>query len=191
MSVAHNIIIEEIIHAETALENRLLSEPEFRQGLLWGKPRFGHPEGTIALHINEVLDNIDKLPIQEYERTTLRLVAIAHDTFKNKEDRTIPRNWNMHHSVIAKNFMKKYSNDPVLLQTIELHDEPFYCWLHMHRGETELAEQRLQKLLRQTINFNMLYLFFVCDTLTGDKVLAPLLWLEERLDLESYRSYFL
>ena len=58
MSVARNINIEELIKAETALELQLINEPEFRKGLIWGTPRFGHPEGTIVLHINEVLNNI-------------------------------------------------------------------------------------------------------------------------------------
>lgn len=191
MSVARNINIEELINAETALELQLINEPEFRKGLIWGTPRFGHPEGTIVLHINEVLTNIDRLPIDKTQRELLRLVAISHDTFKNKEDRNTPRNWNLHHSILAKEFMVKYSDDPVLLQTIEYHDEPFYCWLHIHRGEHELADRRLNRLLDKCLDFNLLYLFFICDTLTGDKILAPLLWLEEKLELESYRKYFL
>lgn len=191
MNVAHNINIEELIQAETALELQLINEPEFRKGLIWGTPRFGHPEGTIVLHINEVLNNIDKLPVDEHQRSILRLVAISHDTFKNKEDRNTPRNWNLHHSILAKDFMAKYSNDPVLLQTIEYHDEPFYCWLHVYKGEHELAERRLNRLLNNIKDFQLLYYFFVCDTLTGDKILAPLLWLEEKLELESYRPYFL
>ena len=191
MSVARNINIEELIKAETTLELQLINEPEFRKGLVWGTPRFGHPEGTIVLHINEVLNNIDRLPITAEQRTILRLVAIAHDTFKNKEDRNTPRNWNLHHSILAKDFVSKYSDDSVLLQTIEYHDEPFYCWLHIHRGENELAERRLKRLLNNIKDFEMLYLFFICDTLTGDKIQAPLLWLEEKLDLKSYRSYFL
>lgn len=191
MSVARNIDIEELIKAETSLELQLINEPDFREGLIWGTPRFGHPEGTIVLHINEVLSNINKLPIDENQRAILRLVAISHDTFKNKEDRNTPRNWNLHHSILAKEFMSKYSSDPVLLQTIEYHDEPFYCWLHVHRGEYELAERRLNRLLNESLDFQMLYLFFICDTLTGDKILAPLIWLEEKLELESYRKYFL
>ena len=191
MSVARNINIEELIKAETALELQLINEPEFRKGLIWGTPRFGHPEGTIVLHINEVLNNIDKLPVDEHQRAILRLVAISHDTFKNKEDRNTPRNWNLHHSILAKDFMAKYSNDSVLLQTIEYHDEPFYCWLHVHKGEHELAERRLNRLLNNITDFQLLYYFFICDTLTGDKILAPLLWLEEKLELESYRPYFL
>lgn len=190
MSVARNINIEELIKAETELERKLINEPEFRKGLIWGTPRFGHPEGTIVLHINEVLRNIDRLPITAKERQTLRLVAISHDTFKNKEDRNTPRNWDKHHSILAKDFMANYSDDTVLLQTIKFHDEPFYCWLHHHRGENQKCEQRLKALLNEIEDFKLLYLFFICDTLTGDKILAPLIWLEEKLQLKSYRQYF-
>jgi len=32
---------------ETELERRIARDPELLEGLAWGKPRTGHPEGTV------------------------------------------------------------------------------------------------------------------------------------------------
>ncbi|MDV7390303.1 hypothetical protein RZS08_03065, partial [Arthrospira platensis SPKY1] len=56
-------LIEKTLQPETDLERQLILHPEFREGLLWGVPRYGHPEGEIYKHIREVLDNIERLPI--------------------------------------------------------------------------------------------------------------------------------
>jgi len=96
-------MIEELIKPETELEKLIVSDPEFIEGANWGKPRPGHPEGTVLLHIVEVLKNVDKLlenvhyddavPI----RKNLRLIAICHDTFKYKVDGTKSKEGENHH----------------------------------------------------------------------------------------------
>ena len=55
------IDIFEILQPETKLERELIEDEEFRKGLFWGKPRFGHPEGMVLYHIKEVLENIQQL----------------------------------------------------------------------------------------------------------------------------------
>ena len=45
----------EMLKPETELEVRLLENPLFQEGLNWGKPRFGHPEGKVGLHVRDVL----------------------------------------------------------------------------------------------------------------------------------------
>lgn len=171
------------LQPETELEHQLLQQPDFANGLLWGVPRYGHPEGEIYKHIKEVLENIDGLEIDAFTRQRLRLIAFAHDTFKYIEDKSVPRDWSKHHSVYARNFLEKFTNDKVVLDITELHDEAYYVWrtLHLYHRPGKGAI-RLQSLLnRIKDNIQLYYFFFKCDTLTGDKNLAPLRWFEQHI----------
>lgn len=175
--------IKEYLKPETELELAMLEDPTFAAGLMWGKPRFGHPEGQVVYHIREVLDNVDKLNISEEERTKLRIITFVHDTFKYQEHKGNPRDWSRHHSVLARQFLEKYTEDQALLDITELHDEAYYCWrlAHIHRQNAQ-SEERLNRLMdRLGEHAQLYYLFFKCDTCTGDKNLASLYWVEENM----------
>ncbi|MEO1516084.1 MAG: hypothetical protein AAFV95_13760 [Bacteroidota bacterium] len=183
-TLEENIDIEALLAPETETEQQLLSIPAFRQGLLWGTPRYGHPEGKVVFHIREVLDNIDKLDIAPDIRSQLRLIAYAHDTFKYLEHKGTPRDWSRHHSILARTFMEKITEDSSVLDIIELHDEAYYSWrlLHLHK-QADASQKRLDNLLnRLENNRQTYYLFFKCDTCTGDKNPAPLRWFEQTID---------
>lgn len=174
--------LEALLLPETALEKQLLSVPEFRHGLLWGEPRFGHPEGKVVLHVREVLDNIDQIAgLGEMQRGQLRLIALAHDTFKYAEDRSRPRDWSRHHGLIARRFMEAHTSDPVVLDVIETHDDAYYAWLaqkHEHFGQENRHKSLDHLLRRMDYCLQLYYLFFKCDTQTGDKTQASLKWFE-------------
>ena len=53
--------IPKILCPETDLERRILTMPEILQGLMWGEPRYGHPEGKVVFHVREIYFNIDNL----------------------------------------------------------------------------------------------------------------------------------
>lgn len=172
-----------ILQPESELEHRLLSESTFLKGLDWGVPRYGHPEGEVYKHIAEVLQNIDCLSVDPQTRSQLRLIALVHDTFKYLEDKGNPRDWSKHHGILARNFMASFTDDKTLLTIIELHDEAYYCWRHIHLyRQAEEGQKRLNKLL-DTLgdDLQLFYLFFKCDTLTGDKNPAPLKWFEKTI----------
>lgn len=180
--------VESILKPENDLERTLLGAPEFQKGLFWGKPRYGHPEGKVLFHIKEVLENIDRLRLEDATlRSRLRLIALVHDTFKYKEDvRKGPnRDWSKHHSVLARKFMEQYTNDQQLLDVIELHDEAYYCWrLKILYNKVEEGNARLA-ILKERLganNIQLYYLFFKCDTKTGDKTQSPLYWFEKNME---------
>lgn len=171
-------IAEELIMPETALEELLLQTPEFNQGLNWGRPRYGHPEGQVIFHIAEVLDNIERLTVGALEREVLRLVAIVHDTLKFREEelRLLNDDYLQHHGILARRFMERYTDDEQILKLIELHDEAYYIWKIKD-------EQRRQPLLEQLIHrlgddLQLFYAFFKCDTQTGNKTQEPISWFE-------------
>ena len=169
-----------LLQPENELERAFLRDPEFRAGLGWGVPRFGHPEGAIYRHIQEVNANIDRLPITDNQRRRLRIISFVHDTFKYKEDKSIPRDWSRHHAIYARDFLSRYTSDPVLLTIVELHDEAYYIWRLRHLYQKiDHAERRLNMLYERVgEHLQLYYLFFKCDTCTGDKNPAPLVWFE-------------
>lgn len=173
----------EVLKPETELEMRLLQDPEFTEGLSWGVPRYGHPEGEIYKHIQEVLENINLLGAQGLDRERLRLVALVHDSFKHKESRGIPRDWSKHHSVLARQYLERFTNDSHVLEIVELHDEAYYAWrMEILHRKVVPGRIRLNALLERVENcLQLYYLFFKCDTRTGDKTQAPLIWFEREI----------
>lgn len=172
--------IEIKLQPETDLEMQIIADPDFQAGLFWGKPRYGHPEGQVINHIPEVLANVDKLVISTEMRQKLRLITLVHDTFKHIEDKGSPRDWSKHHGVYARNFLAKYVTDPLLLTITEMHDEAYYTWrLFELYNHPEKGQQRLDYLLDKVgSELQLFYLFFKCDTQTGDKIQKPVRWFE-------------
>ena len=179
------IDIFELLQPETKLERQIIEDEEFRKGLFWGKPRFGHPEGMVVYHIKEVIDNIELLKVNGAIRTQLRTIAYSHDTFKYAEEKIGkgPDRSN-HHSILARKFMENYTSDQKVLDVIEYHDEAYYCWRlqHLYNRKEEGTVRMIDMLEKLKGNTQLFYLFFLCDTKTGDKIQAPLHWFENSVD---------
>ena len=185
-------LLREIIRPETALESHILRQPEVVEGMAWGRPRFGHPEGEVYRHVAEVLTNVDKLErLGSIERVDLRLVTLLHDTFKFAEDKREPRDWSKHHGILARRFAEQYVKKPRVLELIEWHDEAYYCWrLDALYGKPSLSRQRLDALLhRFGDDMPFYYRFFVCDTRTGDKNQAPVKWVCEEAEMQGVPTW--
>jgi hypothetical protein len=173
---------EEIIKPENPLERRIIQDPLFIAGAMWGKPRRGHPEGAVIYHIGHVLRNID-MYFEGKKRDKLRLIAIIHDTFKYKVDKAQPRHGENHHEMIARRFAEKYISDKEILDIIELHDEAYNSWAKGNRGGGwDKAEQRAERLIaRSGDSADMFMSFYRCDNETGDKQTEDYLWFQSLL----------
>lgn len=135
-------------------------------------------------HILEVNANIDRLPVDAETRRLLRIVCWVHDTFKHIEDKGSPRDWTKHHGVYARNFLARYTDDVQLLNLVEMHDDAYYAWrlAHLYHRLAE-SEERISALRRNLGDYwQLFYLFFKCDTSTGDKTPAPLVWFENTME---------
>lgn len=176
------------LEAHSDLEVAIMEDEAWQEGLFFGKPRYGHPEGKIIKHIYEVLENVEnlqnRLTTQEYH--DLRLITLIHDTFKHKVDTSMPAVGTNHHAYIARKFAEKYIAQPRILDIIELHDEAYHAWRELVcKQNPEKSETRLQNLLtRLGDNLQLFYKFFVCDTQTGDKNQNSLRWFEQKTGLE-------
>lgn len=175
----------DLLNPQQEIEYKFLESEEFLLGLDWGIPRYGHPEGKILYHIAEVLENVHTIPnLTKKDLERLRIITFVHDTFKYKEDKGRPRNWMKHHAVYAKNFLAQYTSDKDLLDLVELHDEAYYIWRRIHlQKQPELGGLQKQRLVdRLGEQLQLFYLFFKCDTQTGDKIQAPLAWFEKEME---------
>jgi hypothetical protein len=167
-----------MIEPETDLEARIIGDPEWVDGAAWGAARPGHPEGSVVLHIVDVLANIESIALGADDRARLRLVALTHDTFKYQVDPARPRTGDNHHAVLARKFAARYITDDEILEVIELHDEAYNAWVNGERGgRWDAAEERAQRLLDRLGPGTPLYLrFYRADNATGSKDQASLAW---------------
>lgn len=176
------------IEAHSDLEVCIIEDSSWQEGLFFGKPRYGHPEGKIIKHIYEVLENVENLRprISTQDYHDLRLITLLHDTFKHKVDESKPRIAENHHAYIARKFAEGYIEEKRILDIIELHDEAYHAWrCFYYQKDLHQSEERLHKLLlRLDDNLELFYKFFVCDTQTGDKNQDPLRWFEQKTGLE-------
>ena len=177
--------ILDILQPESEAELAIISDPQVFLGLLWGEPRYGHPEGKVLYHIHEIYKNIDRIsiPLSKSERQKLRIITLLHDSFKYIEDKNQPRDWSKHHSILARLFAETFTDDSIILDIVEWHDEAYYCWrMEVLEDQPELSTSRLSMLFEK-INYclQLYYIFFKCDTLTGDKMQAPIKWFEKKI----------
>ncbi len=185
---------ENVIHLpfmlETDLERTIAADPAWQQGVIWGKPRYGHLEGAIQNHIADVLGNIDRQqpPPSPEERRILRLIALVHDTFKYRVNELKPKMGNNHHAHIARVFAEKYISDPRILDLIDLHDEAYNSWrLGAYKGRWSHAEERVNNLLAKLGSSLPLYVrFFLADSQTDSKDQAPVEWFIHLLESRGY-----
>ncbi len=178
-------LVFDLLKPETAFEKKMVNSKAFKEGLFWGEPRFGHPEGKVIFHIQEVLFNIDIIATNRKEREALRIIAYVHDTFKYIEDKTKPRDWSKHHAILATKWLKSYLDDQVILDIIESHDDVFHAWNLSHRGDDVKAKIKLEQLINKMgDNLDLYYKFFLADTKTGDKIQTPVEWFEKEANLK-------
>ena len=174
---------EALVQPENELETMIIQHPEWRKGAAWGEPRSGHPEGKVLYHIHEVLANVEKATSDQKTRREMRLITILHDAFKIHEEQHRPRtDWSKHHAVFARKFAEQFDIEEQTLDVIELHDEAYYAWRAAWFGDHVQATKiltRLETVLKNDLQ--LYYLFFKCDTRTGDKFQRPVIWFEELL----------
>lgn len=155
--------------AETALERALASDPELLEGLAWGTPRPGHPEGSVGTHVGDILRSITETSGRR--RRDLRFVALVHDAFKRRVRPELGLTPDNDHALLARRFAEHYTSEQRLLATLELHDEPYRIW---RSG----ADARALDAMLERIDDLALYLRFVeLDSSTRGKDPRPLAWL--------------
>jgi hypothetical protein len=174
---------EELIpgfHPETELERRVTEDPELLRGLAWGKPRKAHPEGSIANHVHDLLERLEREGVTGEQRELLRLLVLVHDSFKNEVQEWRPRVGENHHAMRARRFAERYTDDERLLTTLELHDRPYGIWRKWKRTG-RLDRKRLEEMLRRIPDYDLFLRFIELDGSTEGKRPEPIEWFKQEL----------
>ena len=166
---------------ETELERRLAADPVLVEGMAWGKPRSGHPEGRVGAHVGDLLATLEDWGEPEPRRSELRFLALVHDALKNRVQYWRPRKGENHHAMRARRFAESYTDDERLLSTIELHDGPYNIWKKMRRrGRPD--DRRLRELLNRIEDPELFLRFVELDGSTEGKDGEPIRWFREVLE---------
>lgn len=165
---------------ETELERRLAADPVLREGLAWGEPRRGHPEGSVGAHVDDLLTRIDEQGETGTRRAELRLLAMVHDTLKFAVDHAAPKSGENHHAMRARRFAENYVDDERLLATIELHDRPYSIWRRLKRKGV-FDENALERMLERVPDHDLFLRFVELDGSTGGKDPEPVEWFRTEL----------
>jgi hypothetical protein len=155
---------------ESDLERALVAEPELLEGLAWGRPRFGHPEARVGLHVAAILARIGDYPTL---RADLRFIALVHDSFKHAVRPAEPWSRDNDHATLARRFAERFTDDERVLCAIELHDELFWIW---HNGGEDI-EPVLQRLPDIELHFR----FVELDATTEGKDPSLLWWIRHAI----------
>ena len=167
--------------AETELERALLADPVLQEGLSWGKPRRGHPEGTVGAHVADLLETIDRWGESGRRREELRVLALVHDSLKYQVQHWRPKTGENHHAMRARRFAERYVDDERLLATIEQHDRPYNLWRKARRrGRRD--EHAFDEMVERIPDMDLFLGFVELDGSTEGKTPEPIRWLKGQLD---------
>ena len=156
---------------ETALERELAADPLLLRGLAWGRPRPGHPEGTVGRHVSDILAAIGEPPSRR--RAELRFLALVHDASKYRVRPDLGYSRDNDHAVLARRFAERYAHDPRLLDTLELHDAAYHIW----RSRSDDGRAALHALLDRIPDLDLFLRFVELDSSTEGKDPSPFAWL--------------
>jgi hypothetical protein len=165
---------------ETELERRVTSEPELLEGLAWGKPRPGHPEGAVGTHVAHLLEALDESGETDERRELLRLMALVHDSFKYQVRERLPRVGDNHHATRACRFAERFTDDERVLAAIEFHDRPYALWRKLQRCG-KLDERKFQRMMRKIPDPELFLRFVELDGSTEGKRHEPIEWFRNEL----------
>lgn len=169
---------------ENDTERRLAADPVLLEGLAWGKPRPGHPEGTVGAHVADLLRTIDAWGETGVRRSELRFIALVHDALKLRVKEWLPRTGENHHAMRARRFAEAYTSDERVLATIELHDRPYGIWRkNPSPGGSE--RRRLAEMGERIPDLDLFLRFVELDGSTEGKNPEPVEWVRTELATRS------
>ena len=144
--------------------SRVLSDPRYLEGIEYGEPRPGHPEGKVRYHIRELEENLERLRsrISEEQFWKLKFLIHVHDTFKaNAIPNSRIESPNSYAS-LARTFASEFTDEADLLAMIQFHDLNFALWKQFAAtGSYDL--KRFLRLLDTIMDWDLFLIFLIID----------------------------
>jgi hypothetical protein len=151
------------------------------EGLAWGKPRAGHPEGSVGQHVADLLRTLDGWGDPEPLRSELRFIALVHDAQKNRVQHWRPKTGANHHATRARRLAERHTDDERLLAAIELHDRPYAIWRRRRRTGKDQTP-KLEEMLDRIPDPRLFLRFVELDGSAEGKDPEPIRWLRAELE---------
>jgi len=170
---------------QNELEERVTRDPTLLEGLAWGEPRTGHPEGSVAAHVEDLLETLDTWDEPADRREELRFISLVHDAFKGDVKERLPKMGRNHHADRARRFAERFTNDDDVLSVIQHHDRPYALWRKMKR-KGSLDDRAFTKMLEGIPDIPLFVRFVELDGSTEGKTPGPIRWLREELEDRGY-----
>lgn len=166
---------ESIFHA-------VIADPRYQQNLDWGKPRSGHPEGTVRAHIAELEQNLKRLKskLSDTDYWKLKLLIHVHDSFKAESKSGVPISHARSHASMARAFLAEFCSDQDLLAMVQYHDESYALW-RQFEFKGSFKRERLDALIAKIQDWNLFLAFSIIDACTIGKDRQPILWLFQQV----------
>lgn len=170
----------------------ITSDPRYQRNLEWGKPRPGHPEGSVRAHIAEVDQNLEtmceKVSVSEIDYWRIKLLVHTHDTFKGEAERGVSIAAPTSHASLARNFLAEFCDDTDLLAMVQFHDEPYALWRQV-QAHGEFNQERMNALFTNIRDWDLFIAFAIIDGSTEGKSRDPLRWFLQQVIGRKYSRF--
>ena len=155
----------------------IVQDPRYQHNLDWGRPRPGHPEGTVRAHVMELESNLESIRgrLTETDYWKLKLLIHTHDTFKADARPNVPIADPASHASLARAFLAEYCDDSKLLAIVQNHDEPYALW-QQFKSKGSCNSDRFTALLNAIQDWDLFLAFNIVDGCTAGKNREPLRW---------------
>jgi hypothetical protein len=170
--------------------DEIKSSKRYSANVLWGKPRGGHPEGTVANHIRELEANLARISylLDEQEILQQQILIHVHDTFKREAVSGSPIEDPESHASLAATFLAEVAPEQrQLILITQYHDEMYAIWRRV-RGGGSHDRERIQKLVGKISEWDTFATFLLIDNLTAGKNREPTNWALDVLEQEGCLS---
>lgn len=164
--------------------DRLRALPLYQENLLWGMPRRGHPEGSLANHIAELEANLQEVGdlLLAGEEDKLRLLIHVHDICKPEAWVGVDSDHPHNHALLARRLLERVCPDPILLAITQFHDDGYLLYQYFRRSGD--LRGRWNSVLCAVRDVDLFLLFFLIDSCTAGKHREPVDWVLEAVAQE-------
>lgn len=161
----------------------VMTDPRYREGTLYGKPRTGHAEGTVLAHLIDLDGNLARIShlLTEEEYWKLRVLIHVHDTMKVWAKRDSPIEGNESHGTLAMNFLAEFCDDADLLHMTKYHDEGYAIWKQFDSKGRYNVERFRKNVVDGIVAIDLFLVFTLIDGFTPSKDHGKIRWFAEEV----------
>lgn len=148
--------------------------PVYQENLDWGRPRIGHPEGSLRNHIEDLEANLERIRDQlvDPEPDQLRLLIHVHDICKPDAWTGVASDHPRNHAFLARQLLAEFCSEPALLAITQFHDDGYFLYNYFRWS----SEERMRQILVEVQDPELFVIFNLVDNCLAGKRKEPIQW---------------